>query len=437
MAVARLPVSAAGGLVALAVDAARLPAAAAWPDDSGARAAQLAGLLHPAAPEPYLWRGEDLTVDLDSPADAATVGRELVLSFEPLAGGPPVESSTDELRPGRHTYPLDVRGCAAGCRLVGLRLQTARDRAVDVTVRAVGTGAAPLVPAADLADASRWRALERTIVRSGTTGLVIVSSPNTAGAPAGVRVVDAPDPLPVVAAASTAAPAPGGLTGPDGAGHDATVVARSERLPRVGDDGALVDLDLLDRVVVHYGPLVGAEVWLGPAAPHDAVDRLRAAGLHITGAYGVDRELAALSRQGSAVVLWFYAVAAGFAVLLALGGIGLVAAVDRDRRASDLRVLRWQGLSRRDLNRASLWGSLGVVLVGSVLGLGAAWLAWLGAGDRLPVFVDNGVGMPPPRWPALTAVVWPWSLAVALFVAVAVVAAVQVRRSVARNGRDH
>jgi membrane protein implicated in regulation of membrane protease activity len=94
-------------------------------------------------------------------------------------------------------------------------------------------------------------------------------------------------------------------------------------------------------------------------------------------------------------------------------------------------------LSRRDLNRASLWGSLGVVLVGSVLGLGAAWLAWLGAGDRLPVFVDNGAGVPPPRWPVPTAVVWPWSLAVALFVAVAVVAAVQVRRSVARNGGDH
>src|SRR6185436_17211226 len=106
--------------------------------------------------------------------------------------------------------------------------------------------------------------------------------------------------------------------------------------------GTLVDLEYLGRTTTGASTLTGAEVWLGPTAPADTVARLRAAGLTVTAAYGVERELATLSRQGSAVVLWFYVVAAGFAVFVAVGGMGLVAAVDRDRTARDLRYLRWQ-----------------------------------------------------------------------------------------------
>jgi hypothetical protein len=152
------------------------------------------------------------------------------------------------------------------------------------------------------------------------------------------------------------------------------------------------------------------------------VDRLRAAGLTVTSTYGVDRELTALSRQGSAVVLWFYVVAAGFSVLLAIGGLSLVASVDRDRTASDLRHMRWQGLSRRELNRASLWGNLAVG-AGRRCARSRCGLVGLARRGR-PVCRssdDSAVAVPPPRSPVPLAVMLPWAVAVLLCATVAVV----------------
>jgi hypothetical protein len=215
------------------------------------------------------------------------------------------------------------------------------------------------------------------------------------------------------------------------------VVAKATMLPRVGSAGTLVDLEYWARTTAGASKLTGAEVWLGPAAPADTVARLRAAGLTVTATYGVERELATFVASGDRrVVLWFYAVAAGFAVLLALGGMGLVASVDRDRSARDLRYLRWQGLSRRDLNRASLWGNLVVVLVGGVLGLGAAWLAWLVAGDRLPIFTDSEAVVPAAARAGRVGGGRCRGGRGAACATVAVVAAARVRRAVARHHQN-
>ena len=57
------------------------------------------------------------------------------------------------------------------------------------------------------------------------------------------------------------------------------VVGTSTVLPRVGSVGRLVDLEFLEPDRRDITAVPQAEVWLGPGAPADAVERLRAAGL--------------------------------------------------------------------------------------------------------------------------------------------------------------
>jgi hypothetical protein len=435
MAVARTPADTPDEAPSYAIDSSRLATAAVWQDDFGADPAALATLLHPAAPPSFEFRGTEVSLDLDDKTYDNELVRQVVVVFGPLAGGGRVEVGSGPLKPGRHTYTRAVEGCTAGCRLASIRIVSDSLDLIQVEVRAiraVGSGT-PVVPQADLANPRRWHGIGDTRADRGDVGLSIRSWPGQRTS--GVIAVDTPMPLPVVTT-KPGLPVGGGITGLDRGRYDATLVARPRQLPRVGADGTLLDLDYLDRATFVPSTLSAAEVWLGPAAPADAVARLHAVGLPVTGVYGPEREEERLSSQGSALVLWFYLVAAAFAVILALGGIGLMAAVDHRRRSDDLRYLRWQGLARRDMRRASLWGSLGVVLAGSVLGFGATWLAWLVAGDALPMFVDDRVSVAPPRWPTATTVLWPWVAAVVLFVAVAVVAAVRVHRAVARNVRE-
>ena len=78
------------------------------------------------------------------------------------------------------------------------------------------------------------------------------------------------------------------VVGLDQRREPATTAGRAERLPRVGADGVLVDLEYLDRLAREVALVRIAEVWLGPRAPADALDRLRAAGLVL----GTERSLA-------------------------------------------------------------------------------------------------------------------------------------------------
>jgi len=110
-------------------------------------------------------------------------------------------------------------------------------------------------------------------------------------------------------------------------------------------------------------------------------------------------------------------VAAAFGVVLALGGVGLVATMDGRRQAQDLRHLRRQGLSRRDVRRATLWGVVGLVLAGCVVAFANAWLAWLVVGDSVPLFADVHQGPTPPRWPTWPAVTAAWLAASAALTA--------------------
>ena len=94
-----------------------------------------------------------------------------------------------------------------------------------------------------------------------------------------------------------------------------------------------------------------------------------------------------------------------------------------------------QGLGKRIMRRAALWGYLSIVVTAAITGLAGAAVAWAAAGDRIPIFTDSGSVLDPPRWPDPQAVAQPWAVAGATMVAAAVVAAWALRRASKRNGR--
>jgi hypothetical protein len=124
------------------------------------------------------------------------------------------------------------------------------------------------------------------------------------------------------------------------------------------------------------------------------VDRLRSAGLVVTGDTRATQVRARLERQGPALALWFYVLVAVLAGALAAGALVLAAAVDRPRRIEDLSALRGQGLPRVAVRRATLWTYPVLVGAAVVAGTAIALLGWRLTGWALPL-----AGLDPPAFP--------------------------------------
>jgi hypothetical protein len=238
-----------------------------------------------------------------------------------------------------------------------------------------------------------------------------------------IRPPDAPYPLPTVAAGA----ATDILRGLDQREEPSVVVGTAQVLPRVGTAGRLVDLEFLERIARDVAAPPLAEVWLGPEAPPDVVERLRAAGLVPGAEQRLSMVLASLAQQGPAVALRFHLATGGIALLLAVGATLLVAAGDRADRTEEVRALRTQGVRRRDIAIAGRRGYLWVVAVGVVAGVAAAALAWSAVGEFVPLFADR----PPDgllHWPAPAALLVP-AAASMLVLAVAAALASQSGRA--------
>jgi hypothetical protein len=228
------------------------------------------------------------------------------------------------------------------------------------------------------------------------------------------------------------------ISGSDGSLLQVTPVGHPTLLPRVGVSGTFVDLSYLRSVQMLVPSTDPAEVWLGPGAPADAVARLRAAGLTIQGVTYEAQQRQQLETSGSALALRFHLAAAGLGVLLAVVALALVAIGERRRRAEDLMALRRQGLPRRFVRRAALWGYLSLVVGAVIAGGVAAAVAWLLAGSVLPIFGAQLASLPTPKWPDLTEVARAWAVVGVVMIAGAVAGAwalrAAVRSGTARSG---
>jgi hypothetical protein len=422
MAAVLLPSDAVVGPPVLAVDSGRLTTAALWPSGSGISAAAAVTRLRPETSDPLLVDGAALTVDLTVTTLTGKSAPHLRANLFPRDGGANKRLDLGELRPGRVTYRGPTPECAGGCRLASI--EVAQPGQVELTVDLAIHRVAQIGPDREVTSGdrvagwtpSRQQRTEDKLTVGGDGSIHVVGS--SYGTLDGrIRPPDAPYPLPVLAAG----PAPLLMRGLDQREEPSVVVGTATVLPRVGTLGRLVDLEFLARIAADVTALPLAEVWLGPEAPRDAVERLRAAGLVPGTELTLDGVLTSLAQQGPAVALRFHLATGGIALVLALGATLLVVAGDRADRAEEQRALRTQGVRRRELAVASRRGYLWVVIGGVAAGLVAAALAWLAVGQFVPLFTDR----PPDgslHWPGPLAMLVPAVVSVLVLTVAAVLA---------------
>lgn len=426
MAAAVVPPVTRQGTRLLAVDSSRLERVAVWRPEFGAAPGEVARLLRPPTPEPYVLRGSRVTVTLDNPGQAEGQLR-LAVSLRPLDGSAAVRMTFGVLERGLREYTAEVGACATGCRLIGFDAIYARSGTdtTTVTIREVHD----LVSTAELTG-GEWKGTVRGDVTPGPGGLTMTVAASGARQETWALAPDVPTPLPVVSTGS--GPSATSLPGLDADRPIPQVAGEVDALPRLGGEGVVTDLEYLERQTFSVARLTEPQVWLRPDAPADITDRLAERGLVVAGDDTVAQARALLDERAPALAIWYHLLAAAFAVLLGLGGLALMAAVDRRRTTEDMRALRLQGLPGRVVARAALWSYLPVVGAALVTGAVAAVVAWWLAGSYLPVFVDDSLVLELPRWPSPSAVALPAILAATAFTAAAVGVSVALRRSTSR-----
>ncbi|MEV0719725.1 FtsX-like permease family protein [Asanoa sp. NPDC050611] len=434
-----MAVVASQNLGVLAVDATRLATVARWRGDSGGvDAAAVAARLRPAAPPLLTVRGAELTLTAAAPRGSATVKATLV-----AADGATVTADFGRVTGPRADRRAKAAGCADGCRLVSFEVvgrgavppptqpptpPPSQPPAPPPTQSPDGApppAAAPTVapeyPAPDavlfsalrgadggidqatFADRSRWR----TAVGAGSApaavsvtadGLVVTPGRPIDSDPY-VFVDDTPERLPAIAA---------GVRGAEFAAGDPHVVAfpgiavpiavtgAARAVPRVGRDAVLVDLETADLMSGDLGGGESLQVWATDGAPADLADRLGDHGVAVFGSGTIAALAERYSRQAPPSTIRFQLLAAALMVLLSAGALGVIVAVERRPRTTELAALRQQGLTARTARRAMFGGYLIVAVVALVAGVLTAVPARTVLAAPLSAFPDGWDVLPAP-----------------------------------------
>ncbi|GIH13504.1 FtsX-like permease family protein [Rugosimonospora africana] len=408
MAVATVPSIVSTDAPTLAVDSTRLAAVANWRAEGGLSAARAAAALRPAEPDPVTFHNETMRMDLSVGALQPAQILDLVVHLAPVNGDPAQVVNVGQLRSGRHTYTATLPGCAHGCRLIGFEVSqpTGAGFNLNAVVHGLYQGDPATPMNVGLTEKGRWRAPGHVgpatvpTVTPGPDGLSVNLTDSGVGVDAWILPVDAPYPLPVVLTGRLGRDTVGGL---DDIPQPVVAAGTVPVLPRLGDHGTMVDFEYAERDARDTGVAVNPQVWLAADAPASILDRLRGNGLTVVETESDEARLRYLDRQGPAAGMRFHLLAGVLAVLLAVGGLVLIATVDR-RAAGQLRALRVQGVPRAVVASANRYGYAGLVLAALVLGPIAAGAAWALTGRSIPLFADGVALLPPPlvpHWPPL------------------------------------
>lgn len=351
----------------LGVQSARLASVVPWPAGvSKTPLSRLARLLVPARGTSVVLSGGLLTVTAGVSARGAIASRlgQAQLGawmFSSTAGTTIVDLGALSASRTRYSGSLAYI-CPSGCRLEGLGViprvgQTVpASGSVSVRVRSIGR----LPPPRD------WTAGATGVgVQAGVSGLSVQVPANTIAGDTGANgsstppmaaLDDKPAYLPAIVGSGLAAlDSSGGTTlvsaeGLDGNTLDMQRVATVSSIPRLGGDATMVDLGMLG--LYQSQPTIPAavdQVWLGPAAPADAVRLLTRAGLRIQ---SVERAVSVYNRSsksGPALADDFLLLAMIAALLTA--AVGTLAALGSaiKARATEQLMLQLSGVSRRAL----------------------------------------------------------------------------------------
>lgn len=362
----------------MAVDAARLPAVAAWP--GGTTRASVAAVGRALTPRSLF----DVDLANGALAVSATVSasgaarRDLAhldLSawlFDPVRGQRVIDLG--RLRPGRSTYRAGPQsGCP--CRLTGIGVLPSVQRVpasgelhlgLNVLTYRSGTGATQRAEAE----------LSRTAWRSSLAGVRVIRDRSGVGFDipivsvvhdiaayedtAAASLAGPPSVLPAVGDRRTALLALDGgqentvaEQGLDGNTITVRPVIAATALPRLGSGGVFVDLRTLELIQVRPTlSQASSQVWLGPRAPANAVSRLRAAGLHIDGVQRSSELISQARYTGPALADDFMLLATLVALLVAAVGTFSVLAAGGRQRATEMVALEVAGVRRPILVRS-------------------------------------------------------------------------------------
>ncbi|MGN6744314.1 MAG: FtsX-like permease family protein [Amnibacterium sp.] len=438
--------SASGSPSVLVVDPKTFGAVAYWRSDFGS--STLPALLRPlTAPAPAVpvISGTRLSLAITAPHVPALLGLAADLTD---VRGAPITVRLGVLTSGTRTYTADVKGCADGCRLRRIYLTRPIDQldalVVDFTIHRVEVsgGAASAAPPT-LTDVG-WSPLNPTPVGNlnpaekvsvEPDGLRIAISVN--GQPSdtapgfGVVAGTGPHPPALVAAHLTGGSADVTVQTPDG---DAFPVNRSgavQVVPRLGDAGVVLARDWVEAASPSGDShLLENQIWVGRDAPHDAVDRLRAAGVRVLSVETAARRAAALASTGPAFATPFTIAGGATAVLLATAAVVLGITLLARRRVFELSAMRALGVRTRSLRGSILVEQGTLIVAATVCGLVLAVAGVQLALPALPAYVDD------PPYPAFlvhqpvgTLLLVGAGIAVLLVAAVAVTAVALDRRT--------
>jgi putative ABC transport system permease protein len=386
----------------LAVDSSRL-VAVSYDGHTNQSTSQLTKALLPASvPGPVSFKAAAIRVSLTasnlSPGTTPTV-----LINVRLPGAPELNVRAGSLKAGTNGYQAAVQ-CAAGCTLGGLDW----DRPIDTFGALDGT---VLVSKFEVQRDGTWTTLEAGLTRPlnwrqartlGNASDKLQTTPaglqdtfhSQDGGSAGIAHADSPSPLPVVAGSAgvvTGPTAPNPLEMIDNSQNSATFVvsATSRVLPSVLDEGLMVDLNSIRTQLPVFDSEATWTIWLGPHAPPDALQRLKAAGLVVQPGQTTAGRITELGRQGPALALRLLVVCAIAGSVLAVGGTAIAIASTGRRRSFELASLRALGIKRRTLLRSSVIEQLLLLGAAVVLGVPAGYLAARLAMPSIPEFADD------------------------------------------------
>jgi hypothetical protein len=384
----------------IAVDSPRLAAVAVMPPEyGGGDPARLADLLRPAAMPAVRVDAGPLLLDAREPRPVPDAPARVLLHLVE-ADGSASQVEFGPLGSTRREFEATVTGCEGGCRLLAVELTAPRPVATAELFR-LSQGGRDLISDQDFADVRRWRP---TADAAGVGTLVVASDgrlemslysgdlPPDRVLDSRVYVADSAVPLPVVLAGDRPKPRRPGEERLTVLGTEAVpyrVVATASVLPRLGAQGAMVDLEYAQHSIGDATEAVTQEVWLAADAPADVVERLRERGVDVLTDVTADELADRLADQGPGIALRFHLLSAAVLLLLAVGTLMIMSTVERRARVGELGALRAQGLSHTAIRRAG-YGGAAVLVAGAVLsGLVAAFLADAIVTASLPVFADD------------------------------------------------
>ncbi|MGH8824567.1 MAG: FtsX-like permease family protein [Jiangellaceae bacterium] len=411
----------------IAVDSGRLPALSAWHEEwADTPVTTLSDELDPDDSSRLEVRGTRWRVDVETSL-ASRTNPPLLLAEVRTADGQPATLSLGRLEHSGTMVQADHRACVTGCRLVGLtfarapgeigqvgatvvlRGLTIDDRAVDDAFADPADWRPRLLgqrrePSAEIA-ASAGGGVQVSFLSGVTETPAVIHADVPTAVPAIITTATDPDRLDEANALSS--PVPGGES------ISLTDAGRADVLPVLGRRGVMVDIDLA-------GLFTGAEavgfryqVWLGADAPPSIVRDLERAGLDVLHTQTLAQREADLGEQGPALALLLLVFCAGIAIATAATAAVASSFVEARRRAYELAALRTVGVGTASLRRAVIIENAVLLVLGTVVGIGAGvGTAWL-ARATIPVSTDAASG--PPIAAALS-----WTILVGVVAAAAI-----------------